>query len=110
LDRNQAVRAQALQSLIGMGQASQDYARNRLKAGEDSARDTLNNSRDVTQAGVGTLQSTYASVLGQIMQQRAAAETGARADHEAQKQALLQRIAEINQQTAVQEAMANSGR
>jgi hypothetical protein len=101
---------QAMSMLAGLGANAQEYGARRLQQGEASAAGMLNNVSNITQAGKGTLASTYAAVLGQITQQQSAAETAARAQHEAEKQALIQQIAQINHQTAVQEAMANSGR
>jgi hypothetical protein len=108
--RPTAVNPEMLAALQGLGASAQSYATSRRMAGEDMGRDALTGVTQVTQASRGTLAGTYAQVLGQIAAQAAGAEAQARLGAENQIFALRQEIARLNNQTAIQEALANSGR
>lgn len=93
--------------VASMGAAAQEANLVRRQLGEQAIRESLSGANMVTQAGLGTLSSAYASVLGNINTQRAQAIAAVQRDQQTQYQALLQEIARINHDTAIQEAMAN---
>lgn len=108
--RPTAVNPEILAAMQNLGANARGYASVRRMAGEDQGRDALVGASQVTQAARGTLANTYALVLGQIGRGAAAAESQARLGAENQIFALREEIARLNNQTAIQEALANSGR
>jgi hypothetical protein len=108
--RPQAVNPEILLAMQSLGANARNYAVNRRAAGEDAARQDATGVGQITQAAQGTLVNTYALVLGQIAQQSAASEAQARLDAENRIFALRREIEQLNNQTAIQEALANSGR
>lgn len=108
--RPEAANPEMLAALGALGANARTYSLTRRMAGEDAARADMAGIGQITQAARGTLANTYALVLGQIGQQAAAAEAQARLDAENRIFALRREIEQLNNQTAIQEAMANAGR
>ncbi len=108
--RPQAANPEMLAAMGALGANAQSYASTRRMQGEDARANALSGVSQIDQAARGTMASTYSSVLGQIAASAAAAEAQARLDVENRIFDLRRQVEQANNQTAIQEALANSGR
>jgi hypothetical protein len=108
--RPQAANPEMLAAMGALGANAQSYASTRRMQGEDARANALSGVSQIDQAARGTMASTYSSVLGQIAASAAAAEAQARLDTENRIFELRRQVEQANNQTAIQEALANSGR
>jgi len=96
-----------LQALAQMGAASSEASLVRRNLGQRALQEAAMGVGAITQAGTGTLSSTYQAVLGNINTQRAQAIAGAQFQVQQQQQALAREIDRINYEASVREAEAN---